>query len=1064
MKPITLNMEAFGSYGKKVTIDFTRPHQNLFLIAGDTGAGKSTIFDAIVFALYGKASSDENEKKGEILRSQYAELSVEPFVELVFSEGEDTYIVKRIPAYRKLQARGTGKGALLKEKAEAEKVSLTMTNGQEYLGSVKETDKKIEEIVGLTKEQFMQVAMIAQGEFMKLLRADSNDKKTVFRKLFHTEIFEKIVKELDNRRKDKNEELKVLRAQCHTIVSRVKIFEDDADRENLIALKEQITGGMLANMERFITELGAFCISLEEEQTKLRSIYQEAEKNRDEKNRAYDKMERLLKDFNELDRANQSLAECESMREEIKQAHKDIQSIRAAYELQILFWQYRDAKEHEEETEKNIRDNKERLPLLDKVVKEADAMQKKVQSEFETQQAALSKITERVDVAKKAFERIGLVEQALKKNRNAFEKAKTDENKEQTALELLAKKELEWRERAKALGNAEVLYEAWKGKHTEAKRLEKEVENLKKIKSELSEQDIKMQQSQARFEQARNAYETRNDAYQALNKRYMASRAKYFVDRLEDGQPCPICGAVEHPAPCWIGADVEDISEETLEAVKGEVEALNKKQSDAAEKSGAAVTAYTEKKKAFHENLKQLCESIHKQIGVMEQEVTKDNVEVVFRQWQSDLEKEGKTLEEKVREFQKLKRFLSDVEEEKNKLRERIDVARKAMEIANAAVKGDESEIRSLKERLEYKSQEEADQELQIAKRSCNSKEKEYREVSQRAKKAAEDQTKTETLLKQYEDALPNQTVDRKQKEEAYKKAMQEKDLSETEWKELVEKNPKDRPEQLQQKVKEYERKKTAAESIRDTTQNAIEGKERPDPAILEEERKAAQEAYDNARESFDRVKELYRDNQGVYSELEPLHQKYAVVASAYSRLEWLYKLFSGNTSGGRMDIETYVQRYYLGKILSMANRRFQEMSVGQFELRMIDLDRAGEGRSNKGLDLMVYSTVTGKIREIRTLSGGESFMAALALSLGMADQIQQSVAALNLDIMFIDEGFGSLDDHARSQAVKVLKEMAGGSRLVGIISHVTELKQEIDDQLLVCRDENGSHINWQTS
>lgn len=164
------------------------------------------------------------------------------------------------------------------------------------------------------------------------------------------------------------------------------------------------------------------------------------------------------------------------------------------------------------------------------------------------------------------------------------------------------------------------------------------------------------------------------------------------------------------------------------------------------------------------------------------------------------------------------------------------------------------------------------------------------------------------------------------------------------------------------------------------------------------------------------------------------------------------------------MDLETYVQRYYLEQILYAANRRFQDMSAGQFELRMIELDKAGEGRSNKGLDLMVYSTVTGKTREIRTLSGGESFMAALALSLGMADQIQQNAAALNLDIMFIDEGFGSLDEHSRSQAVKVLKEMAGGSRLVGIISHVTELKQEIENQLLVSRNENGSHVKWQTS
>ena len=163
------------------------------------------------------------------------------------------------------------------------------------------------------------------------------------------------------------------------------------------------------------------------------------------------------------------------------------------------------------------------------------------------------------------------------------------------------------------------------------------------------------------------------------------------------------------------------------------------------------------------------------------------------------------------------------------------------------------------------------------------------------------------------------------------------------------------------------------------------------------------------------------------------------------------------------MDIETYVQRHYLEQILEAANQRFQDMSAGQFELRMCDIDKARTGK-NRGLDLRVYSAVTGKVREVRTLSGGESFMAALSLALGMADQIQESSAAINLDMMFIDEGFGSLDEHSRDQAVKVLQNMAEGEKLIGIISHVTELKQEIEDQLIVTKDDQGSHTRWQIS
>lgn len=243
----------------------------------------------------------------------------------------------------------------------------------------------------------------------------------------------------------------------------------------------------------------------------------------------------------------------------------------------------------------------------------------------------------------------------------------------------------------------------------------------------------------------------------------------------------------------------------------------------------------------------------------------------------------------------------------------------------------------------------------------------------------------------------------------------------------------------------------------------AIGERQRP---VLEEKRSQAEEAekiFEASGRIRDGIKSVYQENQAVYDTLAPILADRKRLVEEHAKLDNLYRLVSGNVSGSRMDLETYVQRYYLEKILDAANRRFQDMSAGQFELRMYDLEKAGEGK-NRGLDLMVYSTVTGKEREIRTLSGGESFMAALSLALGMADEIQESSAAISLDIMFIDEGFGSLDEHSRNQAVKVLLEMAEGSKLIGIISHVTELKQEIEDQLIVTKDEAGSHVRWQIS
>ena len=233
--------------------------------------------------------------------------------------------------------------------------------------------------------------------------------------------------------------------------------------------------------------------------------------------------------------------------------------------------------------------------------------------------------------------------------------------------------------------------------------------------------------------------------------------------------------------------------------------------------------------------------------------------------------------------------------------------------------------------------------------------------------------------------------------------------------------------------------------------------------ADIQKESEEAELSFKAAEILRDQLRSVYKDNKEVCRTLVPMLKERQKLVEEHGRIDHLYRLVSGNVSGSRMDLETYVQRYYLEKILIAANRRFQDMSAGQFELRMYELEKAGEGK-NKGLDLMVYSTVTGREREVRTLSGGESFMAALSLALGMADQIQESSAAINLDMMFIDEGFGSLDEHSRNQAVKVLMDMAEGSRLIGIISHVTELKQEIEDQLIVTKDETGSHVKWQIS
>ena len=344
-----------------------------------------------------------------------------------------------------------------------------------------------------------------------------------------------------------------------------------------------------------------------------------------------------------------------------------------------------------------------------------------------------------------------------------------------------------------------------------------------------------------------------------------------------------------------------------------------------------------------------------------------------------------------------------------------------------------------------------------------NQTEEALKKAREKAEQIREKRTETETLICRYETELPERKEEKDRLTRAYEMLLQEKKLTEEQWKYLTDIYEKTAAEGLKNEINSFHSRQAAAESSAQSMRSAIGERTRPVQEEIRCRKEKAEKILEASGQLRDGIRSVYQENQAVYDTLAPILADRKRLVEEHAKLDNLYRLVSGNVSGSRMDLETYVQRYYLEKILDAANRRFQDMSAGQFELRMYDLEKAGEGK-NRGLDLMVYSTVTGKEREIRTLSGGESFMAALSLALGMADEIQESSAAISLDIMFIDEGFGSLDEHSRNQAVKVLLEMAEGSKLIGIISHVTELKQEIEDQLIVTKDEAGSHVRWQIS
>lgn len=1066
MRPVKLTMQAFGSYGKRTVIDFEKTNQNLFLITGDTGAGKSTIFDAIVFALYGEASSGINKKDGTELQSQYVGPETEPFVELVFSEAtgaeKKTYTVRRVPRHFRPLKRGTG------VKEESGSVSLIMPDDSEY--PQKETDRKLEEIVGLTKNQFMQVAMIAQGEFMELLRAKSDDKKVIFRKLFHTELYGKIVEELGRRRKGKQQEMGQIRTICQTEASHVEVPADYEKAEELLILKKRIVSSdrlSVVDLEEMLAILEDLCSTLKERCSAAGKEYREANRLYLEKRDACTAGLQLLRRFQELEQAEQELEECKAQEKEIRETADQIRMISDAYEIQAVYERYMDAEKTVKAAERSLAEQEEALPGLSKMYEETKKQTEETNALLHKEIENYTKVSEKAERAMNVFQEIRKAEQAISSASSAARQAENIASEARQNVSRLEENEQKWRSQAETLGQAGLLLERWQGEMNRMAEMEADLFSIRTLALEMNKQKQAADKARQEYADASRIYEQKNKEYENSRRIFLNAQAGFIAkEQLRPGHPCPVCGSLHHPRPCQLDEDHQNLSRDELDVLGEEVNSLRSRQEDTASASRSAAALFQEKENTLTGEMEKLQRKLAENVpegAEIPEKLTIGQAEKILLERKQSLSQKEKGLKEDVETLKRLQSRLQGIETEKSELRTAAETAAQKLTEAKALFASCQALRDSLDASREYETEAEAKMALAEAKERKSHAEQSSSRAEAAGQKAKSDLENAQTLIRRYRTELPGQEKERGERKKAYERAMQEKALTESQWKEQTETRERTETARLQEIIDAYNRKKAAAESRRDSAKKETGRKKQPVPEELEAARDQAKARLDEAQKAQDREKGYYRADTGVYQALKPVMEERKKVMDEHRRLDELYNLLAGNVTGSRMDIETFVQRYYLERILYAANRRFQDMTGGQFELRMFDIEKAGKGK-NRGLDLMVYSTVTGKEREVRTLSGGESFMAALSLALGMADQIRAGSASVNLDVMFIDEGFGSLDEHSRDKAVRVLQNMAGDSRMIGIISHVSELKQEIEDQLVVQKDEEGSHVRWQIS
>ena len=1071
MKPIRLTMQAFGSYGEKTEIDFQKGG-DFFLISGDTGSGKSTIFDAMMFALYGEVSTvginkdkKKNEKLDEML-SQFVDVQkTKPYASLIFTAyqhgQEETYTVRRTPRYTRPAKRGDAK---LQD--ERETVELLMPDGSQYPGKLSETNRKIEELVGLTADQFRKVVMIAQGEFMDFLRAGSKEKTELLRDLLKTDYYYQLSERLKTLAKEKNTAAKTRRANMSFFAGRaVTEGLPEEDAQALEAAKGTVITAKELQPEQvdaLAEVLSDVCARLQLQQGDLAQRQTAAQKERDECMKRIEAAQPLMKRFEELESAEKTLQECTAQADEIEEKRGLIGKIRDAWAIEPKYQRMKDAQKALTDAQRELAAKQQELPQLKQTAADAAALHQQMEKTKDAATTQCAEVETKVEKALKTFDALDEAEKALRQAEEADAKAKVNETSAKEKLEDFKHQEEAWRTQEAELQSAEAAYEVCKQQNQQYRDLKKSLEDLHGNQKDVQEKRRQAEAAAETYVGATQKYQREQKAYDDYRLAFLNAQAGLLARELAPGKPCPVCGALEHPAPCQLTQENQQLNRGELDQRRKAADDAAKAQEEKAKESESAQVKLTERQKAAEEAEKKLVENA-KNIRENVPMATAADVEAMLTAWLPELQSASKSVQAKVKALDDVRKNLEGAKAERDKLEKAASTAQETAK--STAVKKAEAEKtwKLHQEELSssaYRTREDAVAQRTQAQEAKQKAEAAASQAAEKERQAQKAETDCETQIRRLNEEMPQKQANAEEFNQQYQQTMADKSLDEAQWQALTANYDAEEPDRLQKEVSDFDQKKNTAETQYTTAQSAIAGREKPDMAKLEAASKAAESALKEVSDALEAAKHLHSDNARVLKDLREGREPLAEACKAANTAQHLSDVMAGTESGNRMNLETFVQRNYMEKILRDANRRFRDMSNGQFELKLIPVEDAGEGK-NKGLDLEVYSIVTGKTRSVNTLSGGESFMAALSLALGMADQIQAATAAIHLDVMFIDEGFGSLSDNARNEAVNILKEMAGKQRQIGIISHVSELKDEIENQLIVKKDDRGSHISW---
>ncbi len=913
MRPVYLKISAFGPYAGVTEFDFEKLGTGgLYLITGDTGAGKTTIFDAITYALYGDPSG--NNREVSMLRSKYADESTPTEVELKFRYYGKEYTVKRNPEYERASKRGSG---TTKQIANAEFI---YPDGK-VITKIKDVDNAVKSVIGIDRNQFCQIAMIAQGDFLKLLLAPTKERMQIFRHIFKTELYSTLQ---DRLRRESGS----LADECETIKRSIAQYIGGivCDIDSVTSLEvEKAKRGDLTTEDTVALIEGL----ISDDEDKEASLSE----NKATYQKELDEIKALITKARDIEAAKADLARNEEASAKL-------------LENKVLF---SDAYEKARAEETKIDYYSEEAAKIKATLSEYDELDLK-QSELNKNQSFIETATKK---AAALDERIATLEEEIK--------ALIDEEKKlQKAGEDKLRLEAQRKDLTLESGKLDALRTSIGSLETAREKYQKAIRVYDEKASIAADADA---------------------VFKVSNKAYLDAQAGILADTLASGEPCPVCGSTEHPS---IAVKPENApTKMELDILQEKSTKANNESNTARESAGSLKGALDEKEKSATEGIKEL-------LGDVSLEDASDSIEDKIAAIKSGV----KDIDSKISEENKKiarKSEINDLlprktEEYENKQNEILDI-RNEITRKSAESKTFEERIAELKAKLAFESKARAEEEIAALTRAA-------------------DQIRSSI-------------------------------------------------ESAQKKLGECNEGIVSLKSAREEILKRLDG-----GAEIDLEKEAARQAV--LEEKLDAID---KEEKTVHSRisanitcLENIKAKAGSLIESERKYAWVKALSNtanGNISGKeKIMLETYIQMNYFDRIVSRANSRLMIMTDGQYDL--VRRKEALTKQSQSGLDLDVIDHYNGSQRSVKSLSGGESFKASLALALGLADEIQSSAGGIKLDTMFIDEGFGSLDEESLSQAMKALTSLADNNRLVGIISHVGELKQKIDKQIVVTKDKSG--------